>query len=144
MNNNQLNYDQLNSNQTNNIQNNPNLIPNPNVQGVNASPQNIIPNATAQVSAPIGQNNMANIQPTVQNGAPAPMPTFTGPIQSNNVSGVPIVDQSRDSFVQNTQQSSIEKQDEHKKGINYMLVIVLFIIILATIFFIFPLLRRYI
>ena len=103
-------------------------------------------------------NNMAeqytqNVQPTM----PQPQPFVNNslneqnnsqvainPAPSSPANSVPTVEQNSESFINSTQAISSEKAPETKKGINYLLVIVLFLIIFAAILFAFPILKKYI
>lgn len=79
--------------------------------------------------------------PQAQEETPQPSNTVQAPDLSNTN---PTVEQSTESFVQSTQALNSEKTVEKKKGVNYLLVILLFIIVLIAIFFVFPLLKEYI
>lgn len=57
---------------------------------------------------------------------------------------IPTVDQSRQEFINNTQALNAEKKEEKKSGINYAFIIILFAIIFAAIFFLFPYLLKHI
>lgn len=62
----------------------------------------------------------------------------------NQLQSIPTVEQKKEDFINNTQTINQEKKDEKKKGINFAFIIILFLIILATIYFLFPLLLKYI
>ena len=62
----------------------------------------------------------------------------------NQLQNIPTVEQKKEDFINNTQTINQEKKDEKKKGINFAFIIILFLIILATIYFLFPLLLKYI
>ncbi len=64
--------------------------------------------------------------------------------QINQMQSIPTVDQSKQDFINNTQNINAEKKEEKKQGINYVFIIILFIIIFAAIFFLFPILLKYI
>jgi len=62
----------------------------------------------------------------------------------NQLQNIPTVEQKKEDFINNTQTINQVKKDEKKKGINFAFIIILFLIILATIYFLFPLLLKYI
>lgn len=64
--------------------------------------------------------------------------------QQIQMQSIPTVEQSTSDFINNTQAQNVEKKDEKKNGINYAFIIILFAIIFAAIFFLFPLLLKYI
>ena len=71
------------------------------------------------------------------------------PVQNNNfiqqpIQNVPTVEQSKQEFINNTQSLNSQKKEEKKEGVNYTFIIILFIIIFASIFFLFPFLLKYI
>lgn len=111
MNNNvEMNFDPMTGEPINNNQNN------------NISQQNIPVILPETNNEPIPQEQLldSNIQP-IQ------------PIQS-----IPTIEQSREQFINNTQNISETKKEEKKEGVNYIFIIVLFVIIFAAIFFLFP------
>ena len=56
---------------------------------------------------------------------------------------IPTAGQSTQEFINNTQSMTSEKKEENKGKVNYAFVIILFIIILASIFFLFPYLLKH-
>lgn len=62
---------------------------------------------------------------------------------SNLFQTVPTVEQSKQDFINNTQALTPEKKEEISNN-NYTFIIILFIIIFASIFFLFPILLKYI
>ena len=111
MNNNvEMNFDPMTGEPINNNQNN------------NISQQNIpviLPETNPMVNQVIPQEQLQNVN--VQ------------PIQT-----IPTIEQSKEQFINNTQNISETKKEEKKEGVNYIFIIVLFIIIFAAIFFLFP------
>jgi len=96
-------------------------------------------------------NVMENPQPVVQTTPSAEQ--MSQGINSNTeivenqqatIQNIPTVEQTNQNFVSNTQAISSEKKVEKKAGINYFLVIILFLIVVAAIYFVFPLLKNYI
>lgn len=65
-------------------------------------------------------------------------------MSQTQIQNIPTVEQNKEQFIQNTQNLTTEKKEEKKQGINYTLIIVLFILIFASIFFLFPFLLKYI
>lgn len=57
---------------------------------------------------------------------------------------IPNVEQNEQQFINNVQTMNEEKKEENKEGINFIFIIILFIILLASIYFLFPLLSKYI
>ena len=57
---------------------------------------------------------------------------------------IPTVEQNEQQFINNVQTMNQEKKEETKEGVNFVFIIVLFVIILAAIYFLFPLLSKYI
>lgn len=138
MNNSQPNYNPNEGQQYNNIPQNGNQtfnqVPN-NQNNINVQPETQL-NQTSAVT-------YQNVQ-TVSNNEQTASVSNNQNITQNNMASVPTVEQSNNNFVQNTQTISSEKKVESKKGINYPLVILLFIIVLVSIFFVFPILKKYI
>ena len=62
----------------------------------------------------------------------------------NEFQNIPRVEQSQEEFINNVQSVNTEKKEEKKDKINYTFIIILFIIIFASIFFLFPILDKYI
>lgn len=126
MNNNQMNFnpetgEQLNNNE--NVQN---------VQPIDLKPSTVQMDSSNQISQ-IDQNNQINainqqniIQPQMQS--------------------IPTIEQGKSEFINNTQAQTLnqENKNEKKSNFNYTFVIILFIIIFAAIFFLFPVLLEYI
>ena len=62
----------------------------------------------------------------------------------NQLQSIPTVDQKPEQFINNIQTQNQEKQEEKKEGVNIAFVIIMFIVILAAIIFLFPILAKYI
>ena len=98
------------------------------------------------------QNNALNSQPAnngfqqvnvpVQNDFP--QTTNVNTTSNTEIGRIPTVEQNSESFISNTQNISSEKVAPKKKGVNYLLIIILFLAIFAAIFFLFPILKNYI
>ena len=58
----------------------------------------------------------------------------------NQMQNIPTVEQSKEQFIDNTQSISTEKKEEKSGSVNYVFIIILFVIIFAAIFFLFPIL----
>ena len=65
-------------------------------------------------------------------------------LNQNEFQSIPTVEQSQQDFINNVQSMNQEKKEEKKEGINFVFIIILFVIILAAIYFLFPLLLKYI
>ena len=61
-----------------------------------------------------------------------------------DLQAIPNVNQSDEQFIKNVQATSKEKNDSSAEGINYAFIVILFIIIFASIFFLFPIINEYI
>jgi len=55
---------------------------------------------------------------------------------------IPTVEQSKQEFINNTQTNSSVKKEEKKDGPNIAFIVILFVIIFASIFFLFPYLLK--
>ena len=62
----------------------------------------------------------------------------------NELQSIPTVEQGKDAFINNVQSMNKEKKEEKKEGVNFVFIIILFIVILAAILFLFPFLLDYI
>ena len=155
MNNNGMNFDPQTGQPINNISNVPQFS-NDNVNNLNnynqANPttQQVVNNAqniNPAPNQPVVNTDVVNTQQQPVNVSVNNQPNMgSQPVQvaggSNNISNIPTIEQSNQSFVANTQAVSMEKTEEKKKGINYLFVIILFIIVLVSIFVLFPLLKN--
>lgn len=118
-------------------------MPNQNIQAqpIQQNPNmNSVPVQTEQQIANTAiPNQNVQVQPVQQTIQPNQVPQ-----QNIQMQGIPTVEQSRQEFVSNTQANTTEKKEAKKSGINYALVIILFVVILAAIYFLFPILMKYI
>lgn len=90
---------------------------------------------------PIQKNNE---QPQITN-QPLNQNSINQQVQiQNQLQSIPTVDQNKEQFIDNIQSANIEKKEEKKEGINLIFVIILFVIILVSIYFLFPLLAKYV
>ena len=60
----------------------------------------------------------------------------------NELQSIPTVEQDKEAFINNVQTINQEKIEEKKDGVNFTFIIILFIIILGTIYFLFPILFK--
>lgn len=125
MNNNEMKFDPITGQPLNN-----NLDLNNNISTQDISTNQNVVQTNQQVihNAQIQQSNMVNQD-------------LNNQIQMQSI---PTVDQSRQEFINNTQALNAEKKEEKKSGINYAFIIILFAIIFAAIFFLFPYLLKHI
>ena len=117
--NNQMNFDPITGQPIN--QNNNNIIPN-----------NGIINTVEQNNVPVQPENTLNQQPSET--------TVINPQQV--IQNIPTVEQTKQEFINNTQANSSAKKEDKKDGPNIAFIIFLFIIIFASIFFLFPYLQK--
>lgn len=125
MNNNEMKFDPITGQPLNNnldLNNNISTQDISNNQNVVQTNQQVIQNAQMQQSNIVNQDLNNQIQ----------------------MQSIPTVDQSRQEFINNTQALNAEKKEEKKSGINYAFIIILFAIIFAAIFFLFPYLLKHI
>ena len=122
MNNNQMNFDPITG------------------QPIN---QNI--NNTNNIAVP-NQGQQVNIQPipTVQPiSTVEPVPTVDTIVNTQQqMQNIPTVEQSKQDFISNAQANNAVQAQEKKEGPNITFIIILFVIILAAIFFLFPYLLK--
>lgn len=62
----------------------------------------------------------------------------------DNLQSIATVDQSSDQFINNVQTEVKNQTSENKEKTSYAFIIILFVIIFAAIFFLFPLISKYI
>ena len=130
MNNNQMNFDPMSGKPVNR-----NPVP--------STPVNLGPNVqsiqpTQPVQVPVGSqvapiDSQPNIQKPTNNA-------YINPQQQ--MQSIATVEQDKQQFIQNTQASNVVKKEEKKDGPNIGFIITLFIIILASILFLFPYLMK--
>ena len=90
--------------------------------------------------------------PTVEPVQPVPTPTIESvqpvPTVNNTISTqqqiqtIPTVEQSKQEFINNTQANNTVKKEEKNDGPNIGFIVILFVIIFAAIFFLFPYLLK--
>lgn len=100
---------------------------------------------------PIHKNNqqpVVNEQPQVNNQAlnqNSMQPNINQETQiQSQLQSIPTVEQNKEQFIGNVQSTNIEKKEEKKEGVNFIFIIILFVIILVAIYFLFPLLAKYV
>ena len=132
MNNNQTNFDSVTGQQLN--QNSINALNTAQNIGTQPQPQQVQPNPTVQPAQPIPQVNQV---PTVdiENSNLTNNQNISVQQQMQNI---PIVDQDKQNFINNTQSNNTIPKEEKKGGINITFVVILFIIIFVAILFLFP------
>lgn len=104
---------------------------------------------------PINQNNniinnesnnvleQKTTQPAILNEENTVQEPETNTIYNQQImQNIPTVDQSKQEFINNTQVNSLSKKEEKKEGPNITFIIILFAIIFASIFFLFPYLQK--
>lgn len=128
MDNSQMNFDPMTGQPINKNTNNSNMVPN---NGMTIpieqnSIQNSLPTQTENV-------NNINVTPSIE-------PSITNVQQS--MQNIATVEQSKQEFIENTQANSSAKKEEKKDGPNIAFIIILFVIIFAAIFFLFPYLQK--
>lgn len=126
------------TNNLNNVQNINNMNTTQNINTTNATMPNgqVLNGITGSVS-PTVQPNLVDTS-VVQN-----IQSQSNMVnQINQMQSIPTVDQSREAFIDNTQSMTAEKNEAKKSSVNYVFVIILFIIIFASIFFLFPFLFK--
>ena len=129
MNGNQSNFDATTGQSINNPQNNGSNNINNSGSNIDSNKLNVTNNSTeVNVSQPTQQ------QPIQQ------QPVQQQPVSQNNLQSIATVDQSSEDFINNVQkdtENSISKGEVTK---SYFLIILLFIIVFVSIFFLFPIL----
>lgn len=106
-----------------------------------------------QTITPVNNEPVVNSQPGIsveppvqpQNTAINNQAMISGGAQiQNELQNIPTVGQDKEAFINNVQTINQEKQEEKKEGVNFVFIIILFIIILVAIYFLFPMLLKYI
>ena len=62
----------------------------------------------------------------------------------NDLQSIATVEQSNENFINNSQSESSEKVESSEGKMNYAFIIILFIVIFAVVYFLFPLISKYI
>ena len=117
------NFDNLSNNNANSMEN----------MNAQVSQDTQVPNTQIPI-APIGPENVQMSEPPKE-------------IVSNTlteINNIPTVEQQEQEFIDNAQAISADKtvEEDNSNGINYKFVIVLFIAVLITVFFIFPFITK--
>ena len=124
MNNNQINFDPMTGQP---IDNNNNI--NNQVQNLNQQQQVNLQNLN-------NNQNLNEVAPVMPAVASIEQP------QTNNIqqqlSSIPTIEQNAEQFVNNTQATNTIKKEEKKEGPNIAFIVIIFAIIFAAIFFLFP------
>lgn len=116
MDNNQINFDPMTGQPINqNLNNNNTVVPN------QAQPVNVQP--------------VAPVQPVPAVEPVQPIPVVD---EQQQIQNIPTVEQSKQEFIDNTQANNTAKKEEKKDGPNIAFIVILFVIIFAAIFFLFP------
>lgn len=136
MNTNEIKFDPMTGQPIQNNMNN-NVQPNNTQTNVQPQPQNIQPVVPVAPIEPQISNTTVEVQP-----APIEQSINTTDTNVNNMQSIPTVDQSQQQFINNTQSLTAENKVEKKQRINWTFLIILFVIILAAIFFLFPYLQK--
>jgi len=160
MNNNELQLNPING-QPNNMSQTPVVNP----SNMTTNPNNVVNvNATTQpnmINQNVGANNTfitpnAAVQPQIipnnqqqkvvnQQVQPQPIPVIQQqPNMINQIQGAPTVEQSKQQFINSIQTSSSNKKEDKDPKVNYVFIIILFALIFACMFFLFPFLQKYI
>ena len=105
-------------------------------------PQNIdVPNQNTTIQPNI--NNVDPIQNT-QNTIPPQQHVDMEAHIKDQLQNIPTVEQDKQAFINNVQNMNQETNEQKKESINFVFIIILFLIILAAIYFLFPILLKYI
>lgn len=133
MNNNQIKFDpmtgqpiQPQNNGNEGVNNNQNINNIPNIQPINVQNNNI-PNQVIQ------NNSMPQVNTDQMNNSQNVM---------NQMQNIATVDQSKEAFINNTQATVKDNTGDNAPKVNYVFVAIIFIIIFAAIFFLFPYLQK--
>ena len=144
--NNDLNNNQATSSVVNN---NLNAIQ-PEQQPVPTAPAPVQPQSVTPQPAPVAPTPVQP-QPVAPQPPTVPTQETIQAVNTNNqnltkVDIIPTIEQSESDFINNAQAISTETKEEEKSegGLNYTFFIVLFIIVLLSIFFLFPIITKYI
>lgn len=119
--NNQMNFDPMTGQPINQNSNLNNVVPQSTIN------TDQITNQTMQVAT---ENSFQNVEPNLQNNI------------QQQMQNIPTIEQTRQEFISNTQANNTGKKDEKTEGPNIALIIILFTIIFASIFFLFPYLQK--
>ena len=121
-----------------------------NFDPMTGQPLNPIPVNNANDNATNNTNYQNIVQPeTNTQSIPSENSTLVqnDQIQNNEqllIQSVPTVEQSTQDFINNTQNMTSEKKEEKKDTVNYTFILILFVIIMLVMYFLFPILLKYI
>lgn len=104
----------------------------------------ITPIAVVDTEVSDNTSSVNQIQPENNNTTQSQLSTNKEIKIQNELQNIPTVEQDTQAFINNVQSMNVEKKEEKKEGVNFVFIIVLFIIILSTILFLFPILLDYI
>ena len=100
-------------------------------------------NSTDIIQTNIVEQTVVPVEPVQTNQIDA-TPNFT----NNNIStqqqmqSIPTVEQDKQNFISNTQADSTAKEEVKKDGPNIVFIVIMFLVIFAAIFFLFPYLLK--
>ena len=108
--------------------------------------QPVVPNMVQPEVQNIPTNVMEHVQPVIEPKI-IENPSTTNEVQTNTqaqLENIPTVEQGKQEFINNAQAMNTEKKEEKKEGVNFWFVLIMFGVILAAIFFLFPFLLKYV
>ena len=147
MNNNQVSFDPMTGQPINNTNSVANQLamqqPAQSVVQQSVTQQPVQPATQQPVQPTIQQNDQINVPNLNENPnatiSVAPSIEQPQPINiQQQLSAIPTVDQNPQQFVNNTQATNVVKKEEKKEGPNIAFIVIIFVIIFAAIFFLFP------
>ena len=90
------------------------------------------------------ENNEVINEPSIDSNVQSINTSSTEAVQiQNELQNIPTVEQDKEAFINNVQTLNQEKHEEKKEGVNFVFILILFIVILTAIYFLFPLLLKY-
>lgn len=135
MNNNGINFDPMTGQP---ISQNNNISPNPNEVMQNQSNSQTVETQAVNQQVDVGANQ------SIPNNITQNVPIDSSANVPPEIISAPLVEQSKEQFINNSQVVNQEKVKEKGKnnGINYLFVIILLAVLFIAIFFLFPLLSK--
>lgn len=135
MNNNGINFDPMTGQP---ISQNNNISPNPNEVMQNQSNSQTVETQAINQQVDVGANQ------SIPNNITQNVPIDSSANVPPEIISAPLVEQSKEQFINNSQVVNQEKVKEKGKnnGINYLFVIILLAVLFIAIFFLFPLLSK--
>jgi len=115
----------------------PNMVQ-PEVQNI---PTNVMEPVQPVIEPKIEQVNVVEEPKVIENSSTTPEVQTNTQAQLENI---PTVEQGKQEFINNAQAMNTEKKEEKKEGVNFWFVLIMFGVILAAIFFLFPFLLKYV